>query len=187
MNRLLKTLHIVFACLWLGAAASVVVLQCARGWSAQPHELASLNVELAALDASLIIPSAAGSLLTGTLICATTSWRFIRYRWIIAKWIGTLGGIALGTFLLGPWQIQMVNLAGELSGPPTAGGSYAAIRLPFTVTGFLQVYLLITMIAVSAVKPWGKRIARREATGTARQPEELNASRGRRDSPASAD
>ncbi len=187
MNRLIKTLHIVFACLWLGAAASVVVLQCARGWSAEPRQLASLNVELAALDASLIIPGAAGSLLTGTLMCATTSWRFIRYRWIIAKWIGTLGGIALGTVLLGPWQIQMVNLAGELSGPPVAGDPYAVIRLPCTVVGFFQVYLLIMMIAISVMKPWGKHITRRVATGTAREPEDSIVSRARRDSPASAD
>ncbi len=190
MNRLVKTLHIVFACLWLGTAASVVVLQCARGWSRDPRQLASLNVELAALDAGLIIPGAVGSLLTGTIICATTSWRFTRYRWVIAKWIGAICGILLGTALLGPWQIQMVNLAGELSGPPAAGSAYAAVRLPFTVIGFFQVYLLIAMIAISAMKPWGKRIARRETTRTAaeeRQPGEVRRSRAGRGSPASAD
>ncbi len=169
MNRLIKTLHIVFACLWLGTAASVVVLQCVRGWSEDHRQLSSLNMELAALDASLIIPAAVGSLLTGTLICRTTSWHFFRYRWVIVKWIGTVSGILLGTLLLGPWQIQMVNLSAELTGAPAAGSPYTSIRLPFTIIGFLQVYLLITMIGISVLKPWGKRVAKPEQERLARQ------------------
>ncbi len=178
MNKLIKTLHLVFACLWLGTAASVVVLQCVRGWSADHRQLASLNIELAALDAGLIIPAAVGSLLTGAVMCATTTWRFIRFRWVIAKWIGTLCGILLGTVLLGPWQIQLVNLSGELNGPPVTGGPYALIRLPFTIVGFAQVYLLIALIAVSALKPWGKRIVHREAAqaiSRSRPPEPVGA------------
>ncbi len=168
MNRLIKTLHIVFACLWLGTAASVVVLQCVRGWSADNRALSSLNIELAVLDASLIIPGAVGSLLTGFLICKTTPWHFFRYRWVIVKWVGTLSGILLGTLLLGPWQVRMVNLSGELVGPPITGGPYDLIRLPFTIVGFFQVYLLIAMIAISVVKPWGKRITDRTVAAIAR-------------------
>ncbi len=168
MNRMIKALHIVFACLWLGSAASIVVLQCVRGWSADHRQLASLNVELAALDVSLIIPAAVGSLVTGTLICKTTAWHFFRYRWVIAKWVGTLSGILLGTLLLGPWQIRMVNLSGELSGPPIADGPYALTRLPFTIVGFFQVYLLMAMIAVSVVRPWGKRVSKHAEQQTTR-------------------
>jgi hypothetical protein len=36
------------------------------------------------------------------------------------------------------------------------------IRLPFTVIGFLQVYLLITMITISILKPWGRRLTKQE-------------------------
>ncbi len=159
MNKLVKILHITSGCLWLGAAASVVVLQCLRGWSEDAGQLANLNVDLALLDATLIIPGAVGSLLTGFVICKTTSWRFFRYRWVIAKWIGTLSGILLGSVLLGPWQIELMNLSGELGGAPVAGGPYDSLRWPFTIVGFLQVYLLITMICFSVLKPWGKRVA----------------------------
>ncbi len=163
MNKLVKTLHILFACLWLGASASVVVLQCLRGWSQDSRQLADLNLDLALLDATLIIPGAIGSLLTGLAICRTTSWGFFRYRWVIAKWVGSLSGILLGSALLGPWQIQLVNLSGELGSGPITGGPYDLIRLQFTTVGLLQVYLLITMLGVSVLKPWGRRIARREA------------------------
>lgn len=162
MNKLMKILHILSACLWLGASASVVVLLCLRGWAEDTRQLADLNLDLAILDATLIIPGAVGSLLTGLFICKTTSWRFVRYRWVIAKWIGSLSGILLGSMLLGPWQIQLVNLSGELGSAPVAGSPYDLIRQQFTMVGFLQVYLLITMVGISVLKPWGKRIARRE-------------------------
>ncbi len=50
----------------------------------------------------------------GYWICKKTSWGFTRYRWVIAKWIGTLLGILSGTGLLGPWQMQMVKLSNQL-------------------------------------------------------------------------
>ncbi len=164
MKKLIKTLHVACACLWLGAAASVVVLQCLRGWSGSHRELAALNLSLTLLDFALIIPGAVGSLLTGFFICKTTSWHFVRYRWVIVKWIGAVSAILAGAVLLGPWQIKMLNLSGELTSTPVAGGPYDVIRLLFTVTGFLQVYLLIAMIAVSVVKPWGRRLPRQEVT-----------------------
>ncbi len=164
MKKLIKTIHIMCACLWLGAAASVVVLQCLRGWSGNHRELAALNLSLGLLDFVLIIPGAVGSLLTGFLICKTTSWHFVRYRWVTVKWIGALSAILAGAALLGPWQIKMLNLSGELTSTPVAGGPYDVIRLLFTVTGFLQVYLLIAMIAVSVLKPWGRRLPWQEPT-----------------------
>ncbi len=160
MKKLVKAAHVLFACLWLGASASVVVLQCLRGWSDNSLQLANLNWDLGLLDFMLIIPGAAGSLVTGFLICKTTSWRFFRYRWVIAKWICGVTGILVGGLLLGPWQIELVNLSGELNNSPTAGSPYDLIRLPFTVIGFLQVYLLIVMVAISILKPWGKRLTR---------------------------
>ncbi len=169
MNKLLKTLHIMSACLWLGASSSVVVLQCWRGWSENESEISHLNLNLSLLDFALIIPGAMGSLLTGFFICKTTSWRFFRYRWVIVKWIGTLSGILVGTVLLGPWQIKLVNLSGELAGPPVSGGEYDLVRLPFTIIGFLQVYLLITMIGVSVLKPWGKRLPKQALARAARE------------------
>ncbi len=159
---LIKTLHILFACLWLGAATSVVLLQCTRGWSDNSQELAALNKNFALLDFALIIPGAMGSLLTGFYICRTTNWGFTRYRWVIGKWILSLSGILIGTALLGPWQMQLVKLSGLMADALDGGGSYGLIRGLFTLTGFLQVFLLICTVALSVRKPWGKRLARQK-------------------------
>ena len=113
-KSLVKTLHILSASLWLGASASLILLQCLRGWSDNRQELSALSQIFSILDFALIIPGAVGSLLTGFWICKTTSWGFTRYRWVIVKWIGTLCGILVGSAMLGPWQMQMSKLSSQL-------------------------------------------------------------------------
>ncbi|HLO27800.1 MAG TPA: DUF2269 family protein, partial [Anaerolineales bacterium] len=146
-NSLIKTLHILFACLWLGASASLVLLQCARGWSEDGQLLLALNQNFSLLDIALIIPGALGSAITGYVICETTSWGFTRYRWIIVKAILTLSAILIGTALLGPWQMQMVKLSAELEDLRVSDASYDLIRSLFTLVGALQVLLLICNLA----------------------------------------
>lgn len=165
IKSLAKTLHILFACMWLGSSASLVLLQCTRGWSENGQELAALNVNFSMLDFALIIPGAVGSLLTGFWICRTTSWGFTRYRWVIAKWAGTLFGILVGSALLGPWQLQMVRLSGQANVALSASGAYPTIRIFFTLTGMLQVVLLVFILTISVRKPWGKRLSRQTESG----------------------
>jgi len=163
-RHLLKTIHILFACMWLGSSASVVLLQCARGWSRSNPGLALLNQDFALMDFALIIPGAVGSLLTGFWICKTTNWGFTRYRWVIAKWIGTLSGILIGSALLGPWQMRMVELSRLAEHAQETGPSYDLIRTLFTLAGAFQVLLLVCIVAISAYKPWGKRLPKQEQT-----------------------
>jgi hypothetical protein len=159
IKPLAKTLHILFACLWLGASASLVLLQCLRGWSGNSQELAMLNWDFALLVYTLIIPGAFGSLLTGFLICKTTSWGFTRYRWVIVKWIGTLSGILMGAALLGPWLVQMVKLSTQPGDALANSAAYDLIRLLVALAGSLQVLLLFFILAVSVRKPWGKHLS----------------------------
>ncbi len=163
-KSIIKSLHILSACLWLGAATSVVLLHCARGWSENTQELSALNQNFALLDIALIIPGAMGSALTGFLICKTTSWGFTRYWWVACKGIATLVGILIGTVLLGPWQMQMVKLSQLMVIAPDVSPAYTLIRSQFTAVSFLQVLLLVFNIALSVRKPWGKRISRQAET-----------------------
>ena len=160
-----KTLHILFACMWLGSSGSVVLLQCTRGWSGRSQDLAALNVNFSILDFALIIPGAVGSLLTGFWICRTTTWGFTRYRWVIAKWAGTLFGILVGSALLGPWQLQMVRLSSQTNVALSASGAYPTVRTFFTLTGILQVALLVFILTISVRKPWGKHLSRQKESG----------------------
>lgn len=158
MNKLNKAAHTLFACMWLGSTCSVALLQCLRGWSHDGRVLAALNLDLGWLGLTLVIPGALGSLLTGFLLCQAAGWRILRHRWVVAKCIGALSGSLAGSILLIPWQIRLVNLSGELVGAPAPGSEYDVLRLWFTIIGFVQIYLLMTMVAVGVLKPWGERV-----------------------------
>jgi hypothetical protein len=159
MKCLVKTLHLLSACLWLGAATGVVLLQCLKGWSEDGRLLLALNQNLWILDLGLIIPGAMGSALTGLVMCSKTNWGFTRYWWVITKWILTISAILVGTVCLGPLQLKMVALSERSVDALIADASYGGIRIVFTAVGFLQVITLVCIITLSALKPWGKRIA----------------------------
>lgn len=169
---MIKTLHILFACLWLGTSASLVLLQCTKGWSEDGQLLLALNQNFSLLDIVFIIPGALGSAATGFVICKITSWGFTRYRWIIIKAILTITAILVGTALLGPWQMQMVSLSGQLESTQIMDTSYDLTRSLFTLVGFLQVIMLVCILVISVFKPWGKRLAgQKEASIVQHRPE----------------
>lgn len=168
-KSLIKTLHILFSCLWLGAYASLVLLQCVRGWPEDARLLLGLNQNFSLLDLALIIPGATGSAVTGFVICKTTSWDFTRYRWIVVKSILTIAAILIGTALLGPWQLQMVKLSSQIEYSHVIDPSYDLIRSLFTLVGSLQVLLLICILAISAFKPWGRCLPEQKEAGNSQQ------------------
>ena len=172
-KSIVKTLHILFACLWLGASTSIVLLQNLMGWSNDLDELAVINKGFTYLDFILIIPGAVGSSLTGLIMCRFTNVGFIRYRWVIAKWAGCIAGILVGSALLGPWQLQMLRLTSQVEGGLLVD-TYKTTRIAFAVVGLLQVILLISIITISVKKPWGKRCSsQRESRMFAQRKEAL--------------
>ena len=96
MKCLVKALHLLSACIRLGTATTVVLLQCLKGWSEDGRLLLALNRNFSILDFGLIIPGAMGSALTGFMMCKKTSWGFTRYPWIITKEVLTITLILIG-------------------------------------------------------------------------------------------
>ncbi len=150
----IKTLHILFACIWLGASAGIVLLKNLMGWTNDIKELAVINRGFTYLDFVLIIPGAVGCSLTGFIMCKNTHVGFLRYRWVVIKWAATMVGILVGAALLGPWQLQMLRLTSQVEAGILAP-YYNTIRIAFAVVGLLQVILLISIITISVRKPWG--------------------------------
>src|SRR5512143_798269 len=165
MKFLVKTLHLLSASLWLGAATSTVLLQCLQGWSQDSGLLLALNRNFSILDFGLIIPGAIGSALTGFIMCKKTSWGFTRYRWVMTKGVLTIIAILIGTFCLGPWQLKMVELSRQPQHILMADASYNLIRILYTTVAFIQVVMLILIVTISALKPWGKRLPRQTEPG----------------------
>lgn len=153
----LLSAHVIFAAFWTGTVMSMFLLVLRNQNSANGDVLNALNSAINLLDDYVVIPSAIGSLFTGTLLCWLTVWGFFKHYWVIVKWMATVGLIVFGTFWLFPWA----NAATAISETQRI----QALENPlytFDVKGVLigtvvQVACLLVIIAISFVKPWGRR------------------------------
>ena len=56
--------------------------------------------------------------------------------------------------------MKMVELSEQPVNSLIANASYNLVCILFTAVGLLQVIMLVCIVTISAVKPWGKRVAR---------------------------
>jgi hypothetical protein len=154
-QRWLKGFHIAFACLWVGAGVSLLLMQ--MGMSATDGKtLYGIDLSKKFIDDFIIIPGAFGSLITGLLYSLFTNWGFFKHRWVTVKWIINVGGIVFGTFWLGPWLNSMPPISGALGLEALSDPTYVHCKTMNTWWGPLQVLTLIFAVFVSVLKPWRK-------------------------------
>jgi hypothetical protein len=123
------------------------------------HELHGLDRAMRFIDDFVIIPGAMGSLFTGLIYSLWTNWGFCTYRWVMVKWAITLFGVFFGTFFLGPWLNGMEEISGRIGDAALADPVYLHNKAMNMWGALLQVTGLAAAVAVSVIKPWGKRKA----------------------------
>jgi uncharacterized membrane protein len=154
----LKGFHLLFACAWLGSALSMILILVMKAQPNSGLHLYSVTSSLRVIDDFIIIPGAMGCLITGLFYSVFTKWGFTKFYWIIFKWVMIILQIAMGTFFLGPWLNNMVTLSNQLGFKPGENYQYISnfnLNLYF---GMIQAALLIVVVFVSILKPWGKRV-----------------------------
>ncbi len=149
--------HVASGALWLGVALAMVLMAIANQRITNGDELYAINAMVKLLDDFVIIPMAIASALTGTLLCWLTVWGFVKFYWVITKWTVTTALIIFGTFWLGPWTNSMtaisdIERAKALTNPLFMFDWHGVI-----VGGGIQVICLLSIIAISIIKPWGRR------------------------------
>jgi hypothetical protein len=162
----LVSAHVAFGGLWFGTAICMVVIALNHQTSASGDELYAANAILKLLDDFVIIPAAMLSLLTGGLLSWLTIWGFVKFYWVMTKWIATVSLIVFGTFWLGPWTNAATAIAkaerlNALTNPLFMFDFKAA-----AIGGAIQTICLFTIIAISVLKPWGRRDSKTLETPT---------------------
>ncbi|MBY6036969.1 hypothetical protein KUV80_09900 [Fictibacillus nanhaiensis] len=108
------------------------------------------------VDLSMIIPGLLGVIITGIFLSLKTHWGFVKHYWIIAKEIITLFTFGLGSMLniwvQGSIQITKAKGLDALTDPV-----YLHDRNMLIISSIIQTSLLLFVIVISVLKPWGKR------------------------------
>ncbi|RUT00987.1 hypothetical protein DSM106972_069930 [Dulcicalothrix desertica PCC 7102] len=155
----LLSFHVASGGIWFGAALCMVVVALFKGGKAgNGDELYAINYILKVLDDFVVIPSANLSLLTGGLLSWLTIWGFFKHYWVIFKWVATVTLIVSGTIWLGPWVNAMTSISEAERLQALHNPLYLFDQRGALIGGAIQTSLILVIIAVSVIKPWGRRI-----------------------------
>lgn len=150
-------IHILFSCLWIGTAVSMLLTSLVKGHSPNGDELFAVYSSIKLLDDFIIIPAALGSFFTGLLICWLTNWGFVKFNWVILKWAVTLALIIFGTFWLGPWTNGATAISYAERALALQNVKFLYFWKMTILFGSIQLAILVALVFISVFKPWGKR------------------------------
>ncbi len=155
--------HVATMAIWFGAALCMVGITISNQNTPNGEGLYAINSVMKLLDDFVIIPSANLSLLTGGLLCWLTTWGFFKHYWVIVKWIATVTLIVVGSIWLGPWTNAMTSISQTQSLQALQNPIYLFDQKAILVGGIIQTSCLLVIIAISFIKPWGRRNTNKQA------------------------
>ncbi|MBN1534257.1 MAG: hypothetical protein JXA20_16410 [Spirochaetes bacterium] len=155
-QRWLKGIHLLCASLWAGGGTALALQQFFVS-PADGRELYGILWGMHFVDLYVIVPGAMGCLITGILYSALTGWGWFRHRWIAVKWAICLYGVAFGTYPLGPWLAEMVEIAGRAGMAALTDPTYCHNREMSMIFGTLQAASILFAVFISALKPWRRK------------------------------
>ncbi|MBF6176554.1 hypothetical protein [Nocardia blacklockiae] len=140
-------LHVVTSVGWASMAVALGVL-LATG-TVSPPGLGKSGPAHAAdlLDRAVLVPAANAAAVTGFLLAACTSFGYFQRRWVTAKFVLTLGQLAVGIAVLSPRMPEIVTAADAGRRGPVAIALAGAVVMGAGLA--FQAW-------VSFVKPWGR-------------------------------
>ncbi|WP_242067294.1 hypothetical protein [Leptolyngbya sp. FACHB-711] len=150
-------LHIGFAALWTGTVFSMFLIALRNHRTANADILFALNSVINLLDDFIVIPAAIGSVVTATLLCWQTNYGFLKFYWVITKWILTTGLIIFGTFWLFPWGNTAEAIAQSEGLGAFNNSIYRFDAKGVLIGSVIQVSFLFVIIVISTLKPWGRK------------------------------
>lgn len=156
-QKLLKVLHLTFAGISLGGLAATLVLLLLKLNNTDLTYLANLDYAIYTLNNKVILYSVYGSILTTLIFALYTNWGFIKYHWIIIKWVL----IALLAIVFIWMFIPAINGMASLSdaGLHKTDSNYEYLRYLDSAIKYNIVVLVIYILLffTSTLKPFSKR------------------------------
>lgn len=146
-----KSFHVLFACLWTGAVAAVVLIFWMIDPAASQEIMLHSSLLMDKIDKFIIIPSSLLCYVFGLILSWKTNWGFLKFKWIVVKLVTGTALILFGIFFLGPWVMASDTLLeqGDFL-------SYQHIQRKLGVAMSAQLLVILIVILISTTKPWGK-------------------------------
>lgn len=154
--KILKISHLLFAIMWFGGVMALVSLQL--GAAPDTREMMYMAaVAHLVVDEYFLIPGGIGILLTALVYGIFTRWGFFKHRWLAVKWTLTILLIIIGAGYMGVTIKENVLYAQRMLTEAISPDVYLANVHHVAMAGVIQLVGFVYIVAISVLKPWGKR------------------------------
>ena len=154
-QRVLKILHLFTVCFWVGGDMALLLLLYAAQDAGTSEELFGILKSYKFVNVLITVYLGAyGTFFTGLAYSLCTNRGFFRHRWVILKWVMTLGMIICGLAFLGGWSTQLLELAAASGLPALQSREFQAIFDRQITAGILYMGLFVLAFILSVYKPW---------------------------------
>ncbi|HBC93297.1 MAG TPA: DUF2269 domain-containing protein [Pelotomaculum sp.] len=149
--------HIFFIIIAFSGLIGQLLLANATAFLTDREHLFAAHLFIVYFDDYLIIPGAFGSFITGIWLAVRTHWGFTKHYWIIAKWIGNIAAILLGSAIIGgrihhAFPEILSNSIHPLQNP----AYFYSLKILF-IGIIISLAIFVFLVVISILKPWGKR------------------------------
>lgn len=151
--------HIIFVIIYLSGVFGMLLLAVLTKFTTDNNLVYASHVFIKRFDHFLVIPGAFGSLITGIWLAIRTQWGGLtKHYWVLAKWIGNMVSIIFGSTYVRIWISDSLSTSKITSGMyPLQNAAYLENRQLLFVGIAICLALLLFLVVISYLKPWGKR------------------------------
>lgn len=154
-QKILKIFHLFAVCFWVGGGMGLILLLRAAQDAQSAEELFGILKSYRFINVVVTVYMGAyASFFTGLAYSLCTNRGFIRHRWIVLKWLMTLGMIIGGMAWLGPWSTQMLEMADASGLSALKDPEFTRIYDRHMLVLLAYMALFVVATALSVYKPW---------------------------------
>lgn len=163
-QKILKIFHLFAVCYWVGGGMGLLLLLYAAKSAGSSDELVGILRSYRFINVIVTVYMGAyASFFTGLAYSLCTNRGFFRHKWIIYKWVMTVGMIAAGMAFLSPWSTRMYEQALQHGILVLQHPEFTAIYEKHMIVLLVYLALFIVATILSVYKPWEREeIARRQ-------------------------
>lgn len=157
LKKWLKILHIMFASCATGGLVCILALTLLKGLSKVQNNTFPIDFSILKIYSVVVNYSFFGLLGTAFIYEFFTEWGFLKYKWVIVKWILVGCLFAITMLGLGPAVNGMASISDAGFSETVLKTSYIGFSEKTIVFTILELLCIVVLMIISITKPWGKR------------------------------
>lgn len=150
LRKLALSAHLTLSVGWIGAVAAYTALDVAAATSQDPQMLRAAYLGMGLIAASVIVPLAIASLLTGLVMSIGTKWGLFRHWWVVISLLLTI----FATLVL-MVETQTINAFAAMAADPTTSSDDLRSMGSTLVHSVGGTVVLVVVLALNVYKPRG--------------------------------